>query len=65
MALSPDEIYVLAQAEARRFASGSTRTPKESPGSYTEAVDLATRRVRDQLALPGFKVWAVEYEEQP
>ena len=45
LTLSPDEIYTLAEAEARR-------SPEERPTSYTHAVDLATKRVREQLQLP-------------
>ena len=59
LTLSPDEIYVIAEAEARK-----ARVPG-TPGSYTEAVDLATRKVREQLQLPDFGVWAEEYERTP
>ena len=58
LALSPDEIYLLAQAEARR-------AEEASPSSYTRAVDYATKRLRDQLALPEFAAWAKEYTEKP
>jgi hypothetical protein len=59
LTLSPDEIYVIAEAESRRASGQGT------PGSYTEAVDLATRRVRKQLELPGFLDWAEAYVREP
>ena len=59
LSLSPDEIYIIAEAEARKLNEGQT------PGSYSEAVDFATRRVRDQLNLPDFPVWAEAYLMEP
>lgn len=59
LSLTPDEIYIIAEAEARRQRGG------EGPGSYSEAVDLATHRVRSQLNLPDFAAWAVAYQAEP
>ncbi|NNF27260.1 MAG: hypothetical protein HKO53_09225 [Gemmatimonadetes bacterium] len=59
LTLTPDEIFVIAEAEARR------RGGHEGPASYSEAVDLATQRVRHQLNLPDFAAWAVAYEAEP
>lgn len=59
LTLTPDEIYIIAQAEARKLRAD------DGPASYTEAVDLATQRVRAQLNLPDFGVWAVAYEAEP
>ena len=59
LTLTPDEIYIIAEAEARR------QTGDEGPASYSEAVDLATQRVRAQLNLPDFAAWSVAYEAEP
>lgn len=59
LTLSPDEIYVIAEAESRRTSGQGT------PASYSQAVDLATRRVREQLDLPGFPEWADAYVREP
>ncbi len=58
LSLSPDEIFSLAEAEART-------TGRREPGSYLEAVRLATGRVRDRLGLPEFEDWATEYARNP
>ncbi len=58
LALSPDEIFKLAEAEARD-------TGRRRPESYLEAVRLATGRVRDRLGLPEFEDWATEYARNP
>ncbi|MDH3223641.1 MAG: hypothetical protein OEO23_07985 [Gemmatimonadota bacterium] len=59
LSLSPDEIYIIAEAEARKLNEGQT------PDSYTEAVEFATRRVRHQLNLPDFSAWADAYRTEP
>jgi hypothetical protein len=59
LTLTPDEIYIIAQAEARRHNAD------DGPASYSEAVNLATGRVRTQLNLPDFAAWAVAYEAEP
>ena len=58
LTLSPDEIYALAESEARK-------ADQVAPASYDDAVRFATRRLRDQLALPDFPAWAEEYRSHP
>ncbi len=58
LSLSPEEIYALAGAEARRGG-------RLAPESYHEAIRLATGKIRDRLALPEFEEWAVEYRKSP
>lgn len=56
--LSPDEVYSLAEAEARA-------ANRVAPASFDEAVRLATGKVRERLDLPDFQAWAEEYEKDP
>ncbi len=58
LSLTPDEIYVLADDEARRSGVGG-------PASYDEAVSFATKRVQEQLELPDFLAWQEEYRSDP
>jgi len=58
LSLDPTEIYTLAEDEARSVG-------RPSPTSYGDAVALATGRVRDQLDLPDFEMWAAAYLEDP
>ncbi len=58
LSLSPEEVYALAEAEARR-------TNKIAPSSHDEAVRLATRKIRNRLKLPRFQDWAKEYKREP
>ena len=56
--LSPDEIFVLAQEEAR----GSSTVESLS---YDSMVQLATIRIYQKLDLPPFEEWAEEYRRDP
>lgn len=58
LSLSPDDIYSLAEEEARREGQAS-------PASYNEAIRFATRSIRSRLDLPGFQAWAEEYRRDP
>ncbi len=61
LALSPDEMFVLAEDAAR--ASG-TDLGGASPG-YDEIVRLATARLSRQLGLPSFEAFADAYRRDP
>ena len=58
LSLSPEEIYALAEGEARA-------ANQVSPTSYNDAIRFATRKIRDQLLLPEFENWATEYQRDP
>ncbi len=58
LSLSPDEMYSLAETEAR--AAG-----QDVPASYNEAVRFATQNIRSRLALPEFEAWVEEYKSDP
>ncbi len=60
LALSADEMYVLAQnalAEASRSRDESL--------TYDEIVQLATRSMSQRLSLPKYRVWVEEYRSDP
>ena len=58
LSLSPEEVFALAEAEAR----ASNRI---APNSHNEAIRLATSRIRDRLELPEYESWAEEYAKDP
>lgn len=58
LALSPDEVYTLAQSEAR--AAGQV-----PPETFSDGVSLATGRIRERLNLPEFDEWIRLYREDP
>lgn len=58
LSLSAEEVYALAEAEARA-------DNRVAPSSHDEAVRLATRKIRDRLKLPRFREWAKEYLREP
>ncbi len=58
LSLDPEEIYTLAETEAR-LAKGV------APASYNDAIRYATARIREQLDLPEFHDWARQYVERP
>ncbi len=58
LSLSAEEVYALAEAEARA-------ANLVAPSSHDEAVRLATRKIRDRLKLPRFREWAKEYLREP
>ncbi len=58
LSLSPNDIYSLAETEAREAGQAS-------PASYNEAIRFATRSIRSRLDLPDFRVWAEEYRSEP
>ena len=58
LSLSPEEVFALAEAEAR----ASNRI---APSSHNEAIRLATGRIRDRLELPEYESWAAEYLQDP
>ena len=58
LSLSPTEIYTLAESEARAVN-------QVAPSSYNDAIRLATRKIRDQLELPEFGKWSMEYRKDP
>lgn len=58
LSLSPEEIFALAQDQARR-------SNRLAPDSYNDAIRLATGRIRDRLKLPEYEAWAAEYLQDP
>lgn len=58
LSLSPEEVFALAEAEART-------SNRIAPSSHNEAIRLATGRIRDRLELPEYKAWAAEYVKDP
>ena len=58
LSLSPEEVFALAEAEAR----ASNRI---APSSHNEAIRLATGRIRDRLELPEYESWSREYLQDP
>lgn len=58
LALSPDEVYTLAQSEARA-------TGQVPPETFSDRVSLATGRIRERLNLPEFDEWVRMYREDP
>ena len=58
LAMSAEEIYVLAQSEAR--ARGQLE-----PETYRDKVSLATGKIRDRLNLPEYDEWVSRYREDP
>lgn len=58
LSLDPEEIYALAETEAR-LAKGV------APASYNDAIRYATARIREQLELPEFDDWSRQYLERP
>lgn len=58
LSLSPEEVFALAEAEART-------SDRIAPNSHSEAIRLATGRIRDRLELPEFESWAAEYVKDP
>ena len=58
LSLSPDEIYLLAEATHRR--DGARGSP-----SYDRMVHMATEGIVRRLALPEFARWAEQYTRDP
>ena len=58
LSLSPEEVFALAEAEARA-------SDRLAPNSHNEAIRLATGRIRDRLDLPDYSSWAEEYVKDP
>ena len=58
LALSPDEVYALAQSEARA-------TGQVVPEAFHDKVNLATGRIRERLDLPEYDEWVLRYSEDP
>lgn len=58
LSLSPDEIFALAESEARA-------ADQVAPSSYNDAIRLATSKIRDRLELPEYADWVVEYTRDP
>ena len=56
--LSPDEIFALAEAQARE-------ANRLAPSSYNDAIRLATGKIRERLKLPEYESWAAQYLEDP
>ena len=58
LALTPEEIYTLAEAGARSAGEAA-------PSTYDQAIRLATGTIRDRLELPDFEDWAPQYAANP
>lgn len=61
LALTPDEMYLLALDVAR----GSGVPDSSPPSSYDEIVRLATERITKRVELPTFEVFATAYAQDP
>jgi hypothetical protein len=60
LALSPDEIYLLAEATHRRDGA-----PGDDAPSYDRMVQMATEGIVKRLALPEFERWAEDFARDP
>jgi len=58
LTLSPDEVYTLAESEARA-------TGQVPPETFSDRVSLATGRIRERLNLPEFDEWVRLYRKDP
>lgn len=58
LALSPDDLYVLA-----RKAAGGTGSSDDLP--FTRMVDLATLGIMRRIGLPSFEEWLEAYRQDP
>ena len=58
LALSMDEVYALAQSEARA-------TGQAVPDAFHDRVSLATGKIRERLDLPEYDAWVLLYREDP
>lgn len=58
LALSPDEIFVMAGGGEMAEASAASL-------SYDAMVRMATQRITERLVLPSFEIWAEEYRSDP
>jgi len=58
LTLSPDEVYTLAESEARA-------TGQVPPETFSDRVSLATGRIRERLNLPEFDEWVRLYRNDP
>lgn len=58
LALSTDEVYTLAESEARA-------TGQVLPETFSDKVSLATGKIRERLNLPEFDEWVRRYREHP
>ncbi len=56
--LSPEEIFALAESEAK--ARDLT-----APRSYREAIRLATKHMRGRMSLPRYADWIKAYSKDP
>jgi hypothetical protein len=61
LALTPDEMYVLAEESG----VGSPSAPARSPLTYDEIVRRATERITERVALPTFEEFLAQYERDP
>jgi hypothetical protein len=60
LALSPDEMFLLAQE-----AAGDAPFPAADPPGYDEVVRLATEHLRSRLGLPTFEAFVHAYRQDP
>ncbi len=60
LSLSPDEIYLLAEATHRRDGA-----PGDRASSYDRMVQMATEGIVRRLALPEFERWAEDFARDP
>lgn len=58
LALSTNEVYTLAQSEARA-------TGQVPPETFSDKVSLATGKIRERLNLPEFDEWIRLYRKNP
>ncbi len=58
LSLSPEEIFALAEAQARE-------ADRLAPSSYNDAIRLATGKIRDRLKLPEYEAWTAQYLKDP
>lgn len=58
LSLSPEDIFALAEAQAREAS-------QLAPHSYNDAIRLATGKIRERLKLPEYESWTSQYLEDP
>lgn len=58
LALSPDEIFVMAGGEELAEESAADL-------SYDDMVRMATERISERLVLPSFEAWSEDYRSDP
>ncbi len=67
LALSPEEVFLLSERSAQ---GGTPPTPDEASGAFSfhsrySRAERSIRAAYEELGLPAFESWAVEYARDP